>query len=309
MDLRTLRYFVTIAELGSFSAAARHLNIAQPALSRHIRDLEVQFATRLLNRTPRGVSLTESGGRLFRHGLNVLQQIELVPAILKEANQPVTGVVTVGLPTSVSVILSRLLLVRASNRFPGVRLHLIESLSGFLDEWVQTGRIDMAVLFDAEQSTNLRLDDMLVEDLCLLGNAEISGAGACTIPFRMLEGYPLMLPAAPHSLRRLLDFMARSHGIRLNIVYEIDSLDVVKQLAKAGDAFGVVAEGAAHEEIAAGQLKALKIVEPHVRRSVSLATTTLPGGTPAREEIRRLILLLSQELLRTGVWKAAKTPA
>ncbi len=309
MDVRSLRYFVTIAELGSFSAAARHLNIAQPALSRHIKDLETRFATRLLVRTPRGVSMTDPGERLFRYGLSILRQIELVPAVVKEADQPVTGLVTIGLPTSASTILSRPLLTRAKQKLPGVRVHLIESLSGFLDEWVQTRRLDLAILFDAEPSPNLRLDDMLVEDLCLVGRAGAFSAGARTISFRRLAQYPLLLPGVPHSLRRLLEAMARSHGVRLDIAYEVDSLDVVKRLARAGDGFAILAEGAAHEEIAAGQLQALKIVRPNVTRSVSLAASVLPGGTPACEEIRRLILELGRELRKSGAWKAAVMPA
>ncbi|HUA77204.1 MAG TPA: LysR family transcriptional regulator [Acetobacteraceae bacterium] len=308
MDVRSLRYFVTIAELGSFSAAARHLNIAQPALSRHIRELETRFATRLLLRTPRGVSMTDPGERLFRYGLSILGQIEQVAAVVKEADQPITGLVTIGLPTSASAILSRLLLTRAKQKFPGVRVHLIESLSGFLDEWVQTRRLDLAILFDAEPSPNLRLDDMLVEDLCLVGRAGAFPPGARTIPFRRLEHYPLLLPGVPHSLRRLLESMARSHGLRLDIAYEVDSLAVVKRLARAGDAYAILAEGAAHEEIASGQLRALKIVRPNVTRSVSLAASVLPGGTPACEEIRRLILELGQELRKSGAWKAAVPP-
>ncbi len=305
MDLRSLRYFVTIAELGSFSAAARHLNIAQPALSRHIKELETRFATRLLVRTPRGASLTEAGERLFRYGLSILRQMEQIPAVVKEADQPITGLVTIGLPTSASAILSRPLLISAKRRFPGVRVHLIESLSGFLDEWVQTRRLDLAVLFDAEPSPNLRLDDMLVENLCLVGRAGAFPPGARTLPFRMLEGYPLMLPGVPHSLRRLLDTMARSHSVRLDIAYEVDSLEVVKSLAREGDAFAILAEGAAREEVAAGRLRALKIVRPNVTRSVSLAASVLPGGTPACEEIRRLILELGRELRKSGAWKAA----
>ncbi len=165
MDIRPLRYFVTIAELGSFSAASRHLNVAQPALSRHIKALEADLATPLLVRSPQGVTMTEPGERLFHHALSILRQIDLVPGMVTKPDHPVTGRVSIGLPTSASAILSAPLLARAAERFPGVRLHLVESLSGFLLEWVQSRRVDLAILFDAEPSPTLWLKTMLVENL------------------------------------------------------------------------------------------------------------------------------------------------
>ncbi|HUA77825.1 MAG TPA: LysR substrate-binding domain-containing protein [Acetobacteraceae bacterium] len=304
MDIRPLRYFVTIAELGSFSAAARYLNIAQPALSRHIKALEESFGTRLLVRSPRGITITAPGERLFRYGLSILRQVEQVPAVVKDLGQPVTGLVTVGVPSSVSPILSVPLLARARERFPGVRIHLIESLSGYLGEWVQTRRLDLALLFDAEPSPNHHLDPLLVEELCLVGAAEAFPQGQRSIPFARLDRYPLVLPGLSHSLRRLLEAMARSHGIRLDIAYEVDSRTVVLRLARAGQAFAILAEGAVRDEIAEGRLRAPKIVRPSVSRSVSLAASSLPGGTPACEEIRRLIIEVTEDLQKSGVWKS-----
>jgi LysR family transcriptional regulator, nitrogen assimilation regulatory protein len=308
MDIRPLRYFVTIAELGSFSAASRHLNVAQPALSRHIRALEADLATQLLVRSPHGVTMTEAGERLFRYGLSILRQIELVPGVVNEPDRPVTGRVSIGLPTSASAILSAPLLARTAERFPGVRLHLVESMSGFLLEWVQARRLDLAILFDAEPSPTLWLKSILVEDLCIVGPADAFPADAQSIDFRALRGYPLVLPGVPHSLRRLLDSMARSRGVRLNVAYEVDSLTVSKQLARAGSAYSILAEGAMHEERAAGTLRALKIVRPTITRSVSLAASALPGRTPACEEIAKLTLALTREMVDSGVWKAS-TPA
>ncbi len=117
-----------------------------------------------------------------------------------------------------------------------------------------------------------------------------------------------MLPGAPHALRRLLDSMARSHGIRLNVAYEVDSLTVNKQLAASGCAFSVLAEGAAQEDCAAGRLRVLKIVRPTISRSVSLAASALPGRTPACEEIAKLTLSLAREMVESGVWQAAMPP-
>lgn len=308
MDVRLLRYFIAIAELGSFSAAARYLNVAQPALSRHIKALETRFDTRLLVRSPRGIAMTAAGERLFRYGLTILRQIEMVPAVVKDMDQPITGLVKLGLPCSVSPILSVPLLARAKRDLPQVRVHIIEALSGYLGEWVQTRRLDLAVLFDAAPSPNYRLDPLLVEELCLVGPTNAFDHAARTVPFSALGNYPLVIPGVSHSLRHLLEAMTRSHGVTLDIRYEVDSRTVELQLMRAGDAFAILTEGAVQEDVASGRLRALKILYPSVSRSVSLATSGLPGGTIACEAVRRLIPDVTRELQAAGTWRAAHAP-
>jgi len=305
MDIRPLRYFVTVAELGSFSAAARHLNVAQTALSRHVAALESELTTQLFVRTPRGVSMTEPGERLLHYGLNILRQLELVPNVVHGPERQVMGRVSVGLPSSVSAIFSAPLLVRATRLLPGVRVHLTESLSGYLEEWVQCNRLDVAILFNAVPSPNVLLSNMLVEDLCLLGPIDAFPKRASSVEFHQLQRYPLVLPGMLHSLRRLLENMARSHGIRLNVAYEVDSQTVTRDLLHTGGLFGIVSQGALHEEVAAGRLRALRIVAPAVSRSVALAMCALPGRTPACEQIGKLMLDLARELQASGVWKAS----
>jgi LysR family nitrogen assimilation transcriptional regulator len=184
-------------------------------------------------------------------------------------------------------------------------VHLTESLSGYLKEWVQSNRLDLAILFDAEPSPNLRLSTMLVENLCIVGPTDAFPTTDGTVEFRELQRYPLVLPGVPHSLRRLLDIMALSHGIRLNVAYEVDSLIVTKQLVLASGVFSILPEGAVHDEVAALRLCALKIVAPAVSRSVSLAMCALPGRTPACEQIAKLLLDVARELQVSGVWKAS----
>jgi LysR family nitrogen assimilation transcriptional regulator len=305
VDLRLLRYFVATCELGSISAAARYLQIAQPALSRQITMLEATLETPLLMRSARGVKMTEAGERLFRHALEILYQLERVPQVVGGRAHAVSGRVSVGLPTSVSALLSAPLVRTTAARYPEIRLHLLETLSGHLGDWVQAGRVDVAILFDVEAAPNMRIDPLLVEDLCLVGAPSAFPPGMDVVPFAQLPDYPLVLPAEPHSIRRLLDRMGRSHGVALRIDVEIDSLNVNKELARGGDLFAVLAEGAVRHEQSAGTLRALKIVAPTVSRSVSLAASTLPGRSSACEYVRLLILELVAGLIGAQVWRTS----
>lgn len=296
MDVRQLRYFKTIAELGSFSSAARSLGIAQPALSRHVKVLEENLGTVLFLRSARGIQLTEQGERLLAYASGLLRQFDMLPDVIGDGAEAVRGRVVVGFPTSVNAMLARPLIRAAMQRLPGVQLHVIESLSGFLQEWIEAGRLDICVLYDARPGRTLNLDPLLVEDLYMIGGPGAFPRRCREIPFRRLAEFRLAMPGAPHSLRRLMETMAASHGVTLNIVVEVDSLTVIKGVAETEEVVTILPRGAAADEIQAGRLKACRIVAPTVSRSVSVATSAVRGQTRACKEIKRLILEIGSEV-------------
>src|SRR5690606_41129247 len=101
LDLRRLRYFVAIAEAGSLTRAARLLRIAQPSLSHHLAEIEAHLGTRLMNRSTRGIELTETGQTLLRHGQLVLKEVERAEQAVREQAAEPSGTVTIGLLSSV----------------------------------------------------------------------------------------------------------------------------------------------------------------------------------------------------------------
>ena len=102
MDFKQIEYFVQVAELGSFTRAASVLRVAQPALSRQVRSLEVELRQNLLLRNGRGVTLTEAGTRLLAHGRGILQQLQRARQDLEEQRGAASGLLSIGLPPSLS---------------------------------------------------------------------------------------------------------------------------------------------------------------------------------------------------------------
>jgi LysR family nitrogen assimilation transcriptional regulator len=303
MDARKLRYFVTVAQLGSFSAAARSLHVAQPALSRHVKSLEDALGVTLLVREARGVTLTRDGEELFTHGARALEQLDLLPRVVGPRSRRVSGRVVIGLPTSASAVLALPLLEAAFRRHPQVRVHLIESLSGYLREWIEAGRLDLAVVYDPQPNPALRLDPILVEDLWLVGAPGTLPPGTDTIAFRSLASYPLVLPGATHSHRRLVEGVALGRSVRLNLRAEVDSLTVQKGVAAAGSVFTVLPHGAIQADLADGRLEARRIVDPAVSRSVGLAAAVARSDNPACNAMARLTLEVARRLVAGGVWQ------
>ncbi|MDO9405810.1 MAG: LysR family transcriptional regulator [Polaromonas sp.] len=303
MDSRQLRYFAAVAQLGSFSAAARQLHIAQPALSRHVKALEDALGVKLLMRSVSGVSTTQEGAELLAKATQVLEQLDSLSRSIGPRSQDVSGRVVLGLPHSTAAVLATPLLRAAIDQYPHVRLHVIDSLSGYLREWIESGRLDLAVLFDPLPTAGIRLDPIMVEDFCLVGQPGSWPQEQQDIALREIANRPLIIPSAAHSNRRLLESAVLSHGVRLNIVAEVDSLAIQKLMVLDGQVFSILTHGSIYNELAAGTLQAVRIVEPTISRSVMLASAMSRSANHACNAIHRLTLETALGLLRAQVWR------
>ena len=148
MNLRRLKYFVKIVDIGSLTQAADVLHIAQPALSQQIATLEGEFRQQLLVRTKRGVTPTEAGQILYRHAQIILRQFEQAQSDVNNTGESLSGQVSVGLaPGTAASALALPLLKAVRARHPAILLYLNENFGTMLSELVMNGRMDMAVLY------------------------------------------------------------------------------------------------------------------------------------------------------------------
>jgi LysR family tcuABC transcriptional regulator len=200
MELRQLRYFVRVVELGSISRAALDLDLVQSALSQQISRLEGELSTRLLQRTTKGVTPTEAGMAFFREAQLALRHAEQAGRAAREAR--LTGTVSVGLAPTTAAVLGLPLLRAMRERYPDVRLHMVESLSGHLTHMLNARQLDLAVLFDTDAARRWSVTPLLEEKLYLIrsvpGLPETAGA---SVSMAELADVPLILPTGPHGLR------------------------------------------------------------------------------------------------------------
>jgi LysR family nitrogen assimilation transcriptional regulator len=297
MDMKRLRYFVCVSELGSFTLAARHLGVAQPALSRHIRQLEAECGSSLLRRNGRGAELTEVGRTMLEHGRSLLEQAGRLEAELKAAKGAPVGAVNLGMPPSVCMILVEPLFHRVRREFPGVRLHISEGFSGDVKEWLVGGRLDIGVLYSPGRTTNLIGQFLLVEDLFLCCAPSTLGAGGPQVTLAAAIGAPLILPGRPHGLRILVDRVCAEAGLEPQVVLELDSMATIKTLVREGHAATILPFCGVHREVAEGAIVARRIVSPSLTRTLVVGETVRRPKTPAttaivqclREEVKRLV--------------------
>jgi len=147
MDLKQLEYFVHVAEFGSFTRSSRYLKVAQPALSRQVRALEVELRQTLFKRNGRGVTLTEPGQRLLEHARGIVQQVQRARLDLEQQRGALSGRLVIGLPPSVSRVLTGPLVRAFRERFPNAAFSIVEGLSDHLMERLAVGRVDFALVY------------------------------------------------------------------------------------------------------------------------------------------------------------------
>lgn len=308
MDAWQLRNFLMIAECGSITRAAERLGIAQPSLSQQLLRLEDELGVSLFNRTARGVAPTEAGRLFQEHALNILNAMQRAREEIRRYDAAPTGEVVFGLPSSTSQLLGVPLLIAARDTLPQITLRLREALSGAIRGWLEAGRADLAILYDAEVARHLSVKWIADETLFVIGGpgefGEVDHRGVALEPVeaRRLIHMSLILPTAAHGLRRLIDRQAGLRDLELRADIEIDSLSQIRALVGARRGYSVLSHAAVSEDLAAGRLSAATIEGVDLRRSVSLVRNPTQPITRASVEIEDLALSLLRQMIRDGRW-------
>jgi LysR family nitrogen assimilation transcriptional regulator len=237
MDLKQLEYFVRVAEMGSFTRASISLDVAQPALSRQIRLLEVELRQNLLTRNGRGAVPTEAGKLLLEHGRGILHQVQLTREELGAARGALTGRVSIGLPPSLSKLITVPLVKAFRDALPQAHLTLTEGFSVQMHEGLRLGNLDMAVLYNPSQSSDLEMSTLDEDELSLISHKPSPSSrsrAAPAISLQEVADLPLILPSRPNAFRLLLESEMMALGRRPTVMLEVDGLNAILNLVKEG---------------------------------------------------------------------------
>ncbi len=296
MDLKQLEYFVRVAELGSFTRAALQLGVTQPALSKHLRLLEVELRQNLLTRNGRGAVPTEAGKRLLEHGRGILHQVALAKEDLTSTRGELSGRVSIGLPPSLSKLLTVPLTKAFQAELPMAKLRLTEGFSVLMLEGLRLGNLDMALLYNSSSSADLE-QTLLHEEALVLISLNQAGIGlAGSITLQATSRLPLILPSRPNAFRQLLDMELTRLGSKPKIVMEVDGLNAILSL---------VAEGLGHAVLPSYTLAhypknsfvVRTITQPKLTSQLMLVRPSQRPTTLTQQKAKNLLQLVVQQAL------------
>ena len=245
MDLKQIEAFVRVAELGSFTKAALAMQVAQPLLSRHIRQLEVELHQSLLIRNGRGATPTESGLLMLEHARGILYQVALAKEELSGTSGALAGPISIGLPPSLSRLITVPLTLAFKTALPQAKLSLTEGFSALMYESLRAGRIDMAVLYNPAPSQDLEMTQLHEDALILIGSSKGIGQKSqillkSNLLLKDLCELPLILPSKPNAFRLLIEVEMQKLNARPKIALEIDGINAILELVKEGLGFAVL---------------------------------------------------------------------
>jgi LysR family nitrogen assimilation transcriptional regulator len=300
LDTMRMRYFTVIAQLGSLTRASGQLGVAQPALSLHMRTLEEQLGTQLLNRTSRGVSLTEAGETLLSHTKSILRAIEQAEHATREQAEHPTGDVVLGILSSLSPALGIPVLEECKRRFPRIRLMVSEGDSQTLRSALDNRSYDLAVtLGDVAKPSATRL---FQEALYVVGPADYFPQPNTTMQLADALKLPLILPSQRHGIRIILERNATIMGIPLNIAWTIEGVESTKAAVRSGFGLSILGRGAIHADTMAGHLSSARISDASVSRLLVLDMPVNHPATRAVLEVRKIVLEVVKTLGANGHW-------
>lgn len=302
MELRQLKYFVAACEAGSLLKASARLHVAQPALGQQITALEAELGARLLERSSRGVALTETGKVFLDYARLILNDVERAREAVRDSSRVPQGDVSLGLTTTVALAATLPILRACRERLPNVKLKIVEAYSGFLREHLQSGRLDLALLYDDPLNTGLSWQPLLDDRLVFVTRADNPIAERLTLAEAVKS--PLVLPGREHGLRRIIDEACAPERLELNVVAEIEALSSVKQATEAGIGDTVLPLGAVAQEVKEGRLRTALIDDERMARRVICAVHAGRPATLARSAVMALVCEVVRERVDSGAWPA-----
>lgn len=288
LDLLRLHLFATVAQSGSLTAAGDLLNIPQSIMSRHLARLEKDFGGKLFERNGRGVVLSDLGARLLPLARGLLAQAAELEQAADDFESEPGGDVRIGLPWSLRGFLTVPLFFSLKERHPRVRLTLKEGSSQQIEHWLRSGEIGLGLSYRYGCHSELQSDKLLSLDMYLVGPPGDEATRNESVEFRSIAGLPLILPNSPSEFRSRLDRTARSLNVTLDVIMEAEFGQIQADLARMG-AYCITTWHVVAEHVRKGELQAALILDPVIKRDISLVYSPNKTGGHSNRAVAQVI--------------------
>lgn len=309
MDIRQLKYFVACIDSGSITRAADSLHVVQSAVSQQVAQLEQELGSVLLTRSVSGVRPTDTGAELYRRARAILKQIDDTRVAVANASDQVSGSAELGIPNGVAVVLTVPLLQAVRSQFPLLRLRIIEGLSGYLENELANGRLDLSFLYGSAAPRGFEIERLLFEPLCFMSSDAEAVAlyrSRRSISLREVVRWPLLLPGRTSTSRGLFDQACARQGVLPEVVAEVSSLATQCAGVAAGLGSTVLTESSATIVGARSNIVVVPIRKPTIDRCVTLASPGPSAATRPVQAVRKMAVGTVELLCREGRWPGAE---
>jgi len=286
MEIHQLRYFVAVAEEGSFSRAAAKVRVAQPSLSQQIRKLEAEVGQPLFDRLPRSVVLTEAGRCLIDYARQILASIGDARRCVDELKGEIAGKVAVGaIPTIAPYVLPELV-VTFQKHYPDVTLEIVEDVTKGVTRRIDAGELDVALASTCRPSPTLRRESLGTEPLLALVPKAHPLAKKDFVEFDDLKSLRFLLLHEMHCLSQQVNHLLKSRRLRPEIALVGSQLNTIANMVAASIGISIVPQMMVKHHATPGCVS-LPFAPPVPERELNLVYNPLRFQSKAAAAFRR----------------------
>lgn len=297
MELQQLRYFLAVAQTGSFTVAAKTCYVSQPSLSAQIAKLEYELGGPLIERNRQGARLTKSGEIFRGRAAEALRQLESGRFEIEQLNGLTRGSVTLGcLPTTGAYLLPPLLKA-FGNAHPEIEVNLREESSPKLARMLRESEVDLAIMDEVGLGNGLHSEVLFSEPLLIVVPPKHRFAHSKKLALKALADEPLILMKSGHGFRKIVvDAMTRA-GIQPRVVHETGEIDTVQALVRAGMGVSLVPK-----MVMRSGLVYIEILPPTPSRTVHIAWRDDSLLSPAALAMKKVAIASPKQASGLSIW-------
>jgi LysR family nitrogen assimilation transcriptional regulator len=295
MELRSLHYFVRIAELGSITRAAAHLKIAQPALTRHVQRLEDELDATLFTRANRGVRLTEAGQKLLDSAQRILRDVERAGDEIRAHKAHPSGKIILGVTSTLCPVVVPELFARMRGQYPLIELKVVHAGTLRLEEFITAGLVDLGLMPEIWRSRLILSTRLAEEEMVLVTRSGARPPGI--VSAEELNRTPLILG---DGLRAALDVLLAGHGVALRVETELNDHETIRLMVQQGVGASILPHSLVYRECARGLAHAHRITASGVFRTLAIGVAASRSPSAARQAVAEVVTEVIGEIEAAG---------
>ncbi|NQX67352.1 LysR family transcriptional regulator [Paenibacillus alba] len=259
MIVETLRVFVAVTEQRNFSRAAELLNLSQPAVSLHIRNLENEFSSKLMHRSPKHVMLTEAGEILYRRAKEILALYEQGKQEIHLLTEKVTGAIHIGASFTIGEYILPRLLAEFAHQFPEVEMSVTIANTEEITQALKANKLDLGLVEGQVSPNGLQVSSYMKDEMILIASNSHPLVSKKTVKPEMLHDLTWIFREHGSGTRSFNDQFIQAAGLRIKRSYVFNSSQGVKEAVSAGLGISILSRWIVRKELESGEICAIPL--------------------------------------------------
>lgn len=280
-----LKVFCCVARNLSYTKAAQELFISQPAVTKHVKELENHYQTRLFERLGSRIELTHAGRLLLDHCEAILEAYNRLEFEMNLLRNEYSGELRLGASTTIAQYVLPPLLAQFIEKFPHITVSMFNGNSREVEVALQEHRIDLALLEGSSRLPSLKYAHFLDDELVMVMRTKSRLAVAEEISLDEMQRLPLVLREIGSGTLDVIEKALAAHNIRLsalNVLLYLGGTESIKHFLKCTDCLGIVSIRSISNELATGKLRVIEIKDLTMNREFCFARLQgQDGGLPS----------------------------